>query len=61
MQQTRFDFQKHMQHTRFFVSTTLIDAQHTSIYGVQSRSADTLSPYLRLHAHSANITENTYE
>ena len=35
-----------MEQTEFFVSTTLIDAQHTSIYGVQSRSADMVSPYL---------------
>jgi hypothetical protein len=54
-----------MEQTEFFVSTTLIDAQHTSIYGVQSRSADKASsrylPIYAPHPYPTDITENTYE
>ena len=51
--------QKHMQQTEFFVSTHLMHAEQTCIYGAQSCSADTASSrYLPIYnpdSHSADM------
>ncbi len=40
-EQIQYGYPKHMQHTRFFVFTTLIEVQHTSYLRPQSYGADT--------------------